>query len=167
MPLLTGNQLRAARALVGVDQKYVADTADVAVNTIRNMEARGFQPITSGAYTVQCVQEFLEALGVEFLDGKQPGIVLREIWGISSVSRDGAEWGVAICREADTLFTTSIARAREMANDAERRGDSRTANNLWSAAEKAERDAKGAAEIEKSTIVDREAGKKPHAKKRK
>src|SRR5580658_2979693 len=107
MPLLTGNQLRAARALVGVDQHYVAKAADVAVNTIRNMEARGFEPITSGAYTVQCVQDSLEALGVEFLNGKQPGIVLREIWGRSVPSREGTEWGVAICREAETLFVVS------------------------------------------------------------
>lgn len=39
--LLTGNQLKAARALAAVDQAWVAKAANVAVNTIRNMESRG------------------------------------------------------------------------------------------------------------------------------
>jgi DNA-binding XRE family transcriptional regulator len=40
MSLVTGNQLKAARALAGVDQQQVADAAEVNVSTIRNMEAR-------------------------------------------------------------------------------------------------------------------------------
>ena len=56
MALATGNQLKAARALAGVDQQEVADNAGVNVNTIRNMEARGAKPITSSAVTVRNVQ---------------------------------------------------------------------------------------------------------------
>jgi DNA-binding XRE family transcriptional regulator len=40
MSLITGNQLRAARALAEVDQKWLAEQSSVSVNTIRNMEAR-------------------------------------------------------------------------------------------------------------------------------
>jgi transcriptional regulator with XRE-family HTH domain len=76
--LITGNQLKAARALVGVDQLSVAQAAKVAVNTIRNMESRGPSPITSGAVTVRNVQSALENLGVEFLNGDQPGVRLRK-----------------------------------------------------------------------------------------
>jgi len=75
--LATGNQLKAARALAGVDQQQVADSAGVNVNTIRNMEARGAKPITSSAVTVRRVQLALEALGIEFLNHAQPGVRLR------------------------------------------------------------------------------------------
>jgi transcriptional regulator with XRE-family HTH domain len=76
MTLITGNQLKAARALVGVDQQQVAESAGVNVNTIRNMEARGPEPITSGAVTVRKVQLALEALGIEFLNHARPGVRL-------------------------------------------------------------------------------------------
>ena len=76
MVLTTGNQLKAARALAGVDQQQVADFAGVNVNTIRNMEARGAELITSSAVTVRNVQLALEALGIEFLNHAQPGVRL-------------------------------------------------------------------------------------------
>jgi transcriptional regulator with XRE-family HTH domain len=76
MALATGNQLKAARALAGVSQQEVADTARVNVNTIRNMEARGAKPITSGVVTVRNVQLALEALGIEFLNHARPGVRL-------------------------------------------------------------------------------------------
>lgn len=76
MALTTGNQLKAARALAGVDQQQVADSAGVNVNTIRNMEARGAELIASSAVTVRNVQLALEALGIEFLNHAQPGVRL-------------------------------------------------------------------------------------------
>ena len=76
--LITGNQLKAARALVGADQVWVAKAANVAINTIRNMESRGADPITSGAVTVRNVQLALESAGVEFINGGQPGVRLRK-----------------------------------------------------------------------------------------
>jgi transcriptional regulator with XRE-family HTH domain len=78
MALATGNQLKAARALAGVDQQQLADSAGVNVNTIRNMEARGAAPITSGALTVRNVQMALEALGIEFLNHLRPGVRLSK-----------------------------------------------------------------------------------------
>jgi hypothetical protein len=76
MTLTTGNQLKAARALAGVNQQQVADSARLNVNTIRNMEARGAKPITSSAVTVRNVQLALEALGIEFLNHARPGVRL-------------------------------------------------------------------------------------------
>jgi hypothetical protein len=76
--LITGNQLKAARALAGVDQLSVAQAAKVAVNTIRNMESRASSPITSGVVTVRNVQSALEGFGVEFTNGDQPGVRLRK-----------------------------------------------------------------------------------------
>jgi transcriptional regulator with XRE-family HTH domain len=84
--LITGNQLKAARALAGVDQLAVAQAAKVAVNTIRNMESRGANPITSGAVTVRSVQSALETFGVEFTNADQPGVRLRK--GVSEAPAD-------------------------------------------------------------------------------
>jgi transcriptional regulator with XRE-family HTH domain len=87
MALATGNQLKAARALAGVDQQQLADSAGVNVNTIRNMEARGAAPITSGALTVRNVQMALEALGIEFLNHSRPGVRLSKSTELNSVAK--------------------------------------------------------------------------------
>jgi hypothetical protein len=52
----------------------------VSVNTIRNMEARGGEAITSGAVTVRKVQTALESAGVIFVEenGEGPGVRLRK-----------------------------------------------------------------------------------------
>jgi hypothetical protein len=76
--LITGNQLRAARALADVGQVWLANQSGVSVNTIRNMETRGSAPITSGVVTVRKVQAALEAAGVEFTNGDAPGVKLRK-----------------------------------------------------------------------------------------
>jgi transcriptional regulator with XRE-family HTH domain len=75
--LTTGNQLKAARALVGLDQATLAAKAGVNVNTIRNMEASGSSPIAGRAVNVQTVQRALERAGIEFTNGGQPGVKLR------------------------------------------------------------------------------------------
>lgn len=75
--LTTGNQLKAARALIGKEQKETADAAGVHVNTIRSMEAAGSAPIAGRAQNVQAVQRALEEAGVEFLNHGNPGVRLR------------------------------------------------------------------------------------------
>jgi transcriptional regulator with XRE-family HTH domain len=75
--LITGNQLKAARALADIDQHELADLAGLNVNTIRNMEARGVEPITSSAVTIRKVQLALEARGIELLNHARPGVRLR------------------------------------------------------------------------------------------
>ncbi|MEY9328213.1 helix-turn-helix transcriptional regulator [Sinorhizobium fredii] len=74
--LTTGNQLKAARALAGLEQKDVAEKAGVNVNTIRNMEAVGAGQIAGRAQNVQNVQRVLEQEGIEFLNHGQPGVRL-------------------------------------------------------------------------------------------
>jgi DNA-binding XRE family transcriptional regulator len=75
--LTTGNQLKAARALAEMDQSALADAADVNVNTIRNMEAKGGNILTSSMEVVRRVQIALEAAGVEFLNHGRPGVRLK------------------------------------------------------------------------------------------
>lgn len=75
--LSTGNQLRAARSLVAMDQVTLAERAGVSANTIRSMEGKGAGTLTSGLDTVRAVQAALEAAGVEFLNHGRPGVRLR------------------------------------------------------------------------------------------
>lgn len=74
--LTTGNQLKAARALAGVDQINLAKRAGVNPNTIRSMEASGAGPIAGRAVTVQAVQRAMEVAGIEFLGQDRPGVRL-------------------------------------------------------------------------------------------
>ena len=75
--LTTGNQLKAARALVGMEQFRLAEMTKLNVNTIRNMEAAGSGPIAGRSVNVQTVQRALEEEGIAFLNGGEPGVKLR------------------------------------------------------------------------------------------
>ena len=75
--LTTGNQLRAARALVNMDQGTLADRAGVNINTISAMEKKGAAMLTSGLDKIRAVMTVLEAEGVEFLNHGSPGVRLR------------------------------------------------------------------------------------------
>jgi len=77
--LTTGNQLRAARALAGLDQGTLAELADVNINTISAMEKRGGETLTSGLDVVTRVAQALEARGIVFLNHGEPGVRLRKV----------------------------------------------------------------------------------------
>ncbi len=76
--LTTGYQLRAARALIGMEQMDLAERSGVNVNTIRKMEGKGAGTLASGLDTIRKVQGALEAAGVEFQNHGRPGVRLRE-----------------------------------------------------------------------------------------
>ena len=75
--LTTGNQLKAARALAGVEQLALAEASGVSIGTIRNMEACGPDTLKSSLKTISVVQRALEAAGVEFTNGGEPGVKLK------------------------------------------------------------------------------------------
>lgn len=75
--LTTGNQLRAARALAGIEQGVLAKEAGLSTNTISAMEKRGDQMLVSGLDTIRAVMNALEARGIEFLNHGQPGVRLK------------------------------------------------------------------------------------------
>lgn len=76
--LLTGNQLKAARALADIDQSTLATKAGISKNTVVSLEKRGPQLLTGRLDTVRAVQAALEAEGIEFLsEGGQPGVRLK------------------------------------------------------------------------------------------
>ena len=73
---LTGNHIRAARVLAGMDQAALAKKSGISINTIRNMEAAGTQRVGGRASTRGKVQACLEAVGIEFTNGDSPGVRL-------------------------------------------------------------------------------------------
>jgi predicted transcriptional regulator len=65
MSLVTGEQLRAARAMLRMEQEPLADAAAISVATIRRME--GFNgPIGARTDTLRRLQRVLEQAGIEF-----------------------------------------------------------------------------------------------------
>jgi transcriptional regulator with XRE-family HTH domain len=69
--VLTAGQLRAARALLGIDQKDLADQAGVSVQTIQRMEAS--DDIVRGVVeTLMKVVEALDRAGIELIGDEMP-----------------------------------------------------------------------------------------------
>lgn len=68
-------QLRMARAAVGWGVRELAKRAGVTANTVTRIE-NGADAKQS---TIEALQRTLEAAGVEFTNGKQPGVRLRSI----------------------------------------------------------------------------------------
>ena len=81
--MLTPNQLRAARALLGIDQRTMAELAGVSLPTIQRMEASdGY--VRGVVDTLTKVVEALERAGVELISengvstGGGRGVRLRD-----------------------------------------------------------------------------------------
>lgn len=78
-PSMNGEQIRAARALVGWSANELAEASGVSYPTIQRLDAtRG--PVSGRFETVQAIRQALEAQGVQFLDSGQvaagPGVAL-------------------------------------------------------------------------------------------
>jgi transcriptional regulator with XRE-family HTH domain len=76
---VTGEQLRAARAMARIEQSDLAKVAKVSVDTIKRLE-RTIGPVSANVLTVNAVTQALEAVGVEFIEenGGGPGVRLRK-----------------------------------------------------------------------------------------
>jgi transcriptional regulator with XRE-family HTH domain len=74
--IYTGEQLRAARALARVEQSDLASIASVSVDTIKRLE-RTSGAVSANVATLGPIVLALEAFGVEFTNGGQPGVKTR------------------------------------------------------------------------------------------
>ena len=70
---ITGQQVKAARFLLGWSQEKQAGEAGLSKLTVRNFETGKGRPIVR---TVRKIQRAFEAAGVEFVDG-EPGVKLK------------------------------------------------------------------------------------------
>ena len=73
--MMTAGQLRAARALLGMDQKVLAELSGVSLPTIQRMEKLGMERSQAG--NVERVQRALEDGGVEFIPENGGGVGVR------------------------------------------------------------------------------------------
>jgi predicted transcriptional regulator len=81
--MITASQLRAARALLGIDQRTLADIAGVSLPTIQRMETSGGN-VRGMVDTLTRVVDALDSAGVELIGNEQPsqgrgrGVRLKE-----------------------------------------------------------------------------------------
>jgi transcriptional regulator with XRE-family HTH domain len=71
---MTPEQCRAARGLKNWSQSKLAGEARVGDSTVRNFEAGRSSPV---ANNLSAMRSALEAAGVEFTNGDQPGVRLK------------------------------------------------------------------------------------------
>jgi predicted transcriptional regulator len=72
-------QIRAARALLNINQSMLSKWASINVATVKRIESSA--EIRGTANTIRKIQKALEAAGVEFISedaGKGPGVRLRQ-----------------------------------------------------------------------------------------
>jgi len=74
---MTGNQIRAARSLLGWTQAQVAEVTGLSVPTIKRAEGSGSISASQGA--IDAIRAALETAGVEFIaeNGGGAGVRLR------------------------------------------------------------------------------------------
>jgi transcriptional regulator with XRE-family HTH domain len=77
--VITSDQLRGARALLRWDQKKLATSAQVSVETIKRLE-RTAGPISAHPLTIEALRKALESAGIVFIEqnGGGPGVRLRD-----------------------------------------------------------------------------------------
>ena len=81
--MITAAQLRAARALLGIDQRKLAEMAGVSLPTIQRMEASQGN-VRGVVETLTKIVEALDAAGIELIGNEQPsqgkgrGVRLKE-----------------------------------------------------------------------------------------
>ena len=77
--MITGEQVRGARALLGISGRDLAELAGISYPTVQRIEAQGTAKSSVG--TVDAIQKALEAKGVQFLDSGEvaagPGVLMR------------------------------------------------------------------------------------------
>ena len=82
--MISASQLRAARAMLGIDQRTLAALAGVSLPTIQRMEASRDEHVRGVVSTLAKIVAALEAAGVELIGNDQPsqghgrGVRLKE-----------------------------------------------------------------------------------------
>jgi transcriptional regulator with XRE-family HTH domain len=76
--MLTSELIRAARMLLRWDQETLSGRSGVPLATLKKLELRPGSLITRGG-TEAKLRATLEAAGVEFTNGGQPGVRMRKI----------------------------------------------------------------------------------------
>lgn len=121
---ISGNQIRAARALLGLEQKDLAARAKVAIGTIRNMEAAGLESVGGRTDTLNAVVAALREAGVLIVpeNGEGPGVRLRKARPTSSQADQIANADDARSQAADAADSMMAEMDGSPGEKADRRG---------------------------------------------
>jgi len=84
---MTAAQLRAARALIRMEQVQLAEKAGISLASVKRFEAMDGE-IQARAGTVEALRRALEEAGVEFTNGSQPGVRIRSALAGQSIPPD-------------------------------------------------------------------------------
>lgn len=107
--MITSAQMRAARAMLGLDQRGLAELARLSLPTIQRMEASGGQ-VRGIIDTLMKVVEALEDAGVELIGENTPsigsgrGVRLRE-----AAARPSEQLNTRVTRESAALEAANHA----------------------------------------------------------
>ena len=74
--MLTSEQIRAARAMLRIEQRDLAERSGVSLETVKRIE-RTPGAVSAYTSTMAAIQRALEDCGIEFTNGRQPGVRLR------------------------------------------------------------------------------------------
>lgn len=75
---ITSEQIRAARALLRWEQRHLALASGVSLPAIKRLETI-HGPLAAQGRTIAALQEALEAAGITFTNGGEPGVKLRKV----------------------------------------------------------------------------------------
>ena len=73
---ISGRQIAAARALLGLSQGELARKARISTSTLIRMEAKSGEAVGL-INNVAAIRAVLELAGIEFTNGDEPGVKLR------------------------------------------------------------------------------------------
>ena len=73
--MITPAQIKGARAMLGLKQSELAERAGISKTGLINIESGSADPRASTLTAIQCA---LEAAGVVFTNGAEPGVKLRK-----------------------------------------------------------------------------------------
>jgi transcriptional regulator with XRE-family HTH domain len=75
--LITSEQIRAARALLRWEQRNLAEVSGVSLPSIKRLETSPGN-LSAQPRTIDALRAALEAAGVQFTNGDEPGVKLRK-----------------------------------------------------------------------------------------
>jgi transcriptional regulator with XRE-family HTH domain len=77
--VIVASQIKAARAMLGMDQQELSKIANIGISTLKRIELAA--EVTGTARSLLKIQKALEAAGIEFLPeeaGRGPGVRLTQ-----------------------------------------------------------------------------------------
>jgi hypothetical protein len=110
-PQITSELIRAGRALVRWEQRQLAEASSVSLPTVKRLEAKpGY--LAAHASTVAALVRALEAAGIEFTNGEQPGVRLTKAAAARSKEPVGAAKQKGVAKATRGKATKATERNR-------------------------------------------------------